>query len=76
VTSRKEAGVPGTESAERAVYNVAEAAAKLGVSRATAYELARRQELPGGRRLGGRVIVVKAELDSYLGEQPSPKAEP
>ena len=45
---------------------VREAAQILGVSGQHAYVLARRGELPGGRRLGGRFIVAKRALHAYL----------
>jgi len=45
---------------------VMEAAQILGIGRQTAYELARRDELPGVRRLGGRFIVAKRALHAYL----------
>jgi excisionase family DNA binding protein len=63
--------------APRRVYTVEEAAGLLGISRGTGYELARRGELPGARRLGGRIIVVRAELDRYLaGEPPAERPAP
>ena len=53
---------------------VIEAAKLLGISRNVAYELAKRGELPGARRLGGRVIVLRAVLEAYLrGENPAPE---
>ena len=59
---------------EKQTYTIAEAAQILGISRQTAYVLARNGELPGGRKLGGRlsdsskkrIIVSKIELDAYL----------
>ncbi len=42
--------------------SVPEAAAALGISRGSAYELARRNELPGAIRLGGRVVVSRSAL--------------
>jgi excisionase family DNA binding protein len=46
---------------ERLVFTVAEAGALLGVSRAFAYELVTRGELPV-IRLGRRILVPKAAL--------------
>ena len=40
----------------------------LGLGRQTAYELARRGELPGIKRLGGRFIVSRIQLEEYLGK--------
>ena len=51
---------------EKQTYRIEEAAQILGISRQTAYVLARNGELPGGRKLGGRFIVSKIELDAYL----------
>ena len=51
---------------ENQTYTVAEAAQILGISRQTGYVLARSGELPGVRKLGGRFIVVKNELEAYL----------
>ena len=50
---------------EPAVYNVDEAAAKLGVSRNTYYALAARGELPA-IRIGRLLKVPKAALDRLL----------
>ena len=47
-------------------YTVIEAGKLLGISKNTAYQLARSGELPGVRRLGRRFIVSKAELEFYL----------
>ena len=51
---------------EKQTYRIEEAAQILGISRQTAYVLARNGELPGGRKLGGRLIISKIELDAYL----------
>ena len=51
---------------ENQTYKIGEAAQILGISRQAAYALARNDELPGGRKLGGRFIVSKIELDAYL----------
>ncbi len=49
-------------TAERQTMTVTEAAETLGISRANAYALAKRGELPGAIRLGGRVVVSKTAL--------------
>jgi excisionase family DNA binding protein len=48
------------------VYSVTEAAELLGVSRAFAYELAARGDIPV-IRLGRRILVPKAQLLACLG---------
>lgn len=50
----------------RLTYTVEEAARLLGVSRGTAYEAARRGELPTVR-LGRRLLVPRARLEDLLG---------
>lgn len=45
---------------------VSEAARLLGISRATAYNLARSGQLPGARRLGGRIVVLREILEKFL----------
>jgi len=54
---------------EKRTYSIMEAAKILGISKQLAYELARKQELPGIRRLGGKYLVSKVELESYLHKQ-------
>ena len=54
------------QNTKKQTLTVMEAAEVLGIGRQSAYELARRGELPGVRRLGGRFIVSKAELETYL----------
>ena len=51
---------------EKQTYTIAEAAQILGIGRGTAYVLARNGELPGGRKLAGKLLVSKIELDAYL----------
>ena len=58
---------------EKQTYTIAEAAQILGISRQTGYVLARSGELPGGRKLGGRFVVSKIELETYL--NPSTKKD-
>jgi excisionase family DNA binding protein len=50
----------------RATMSVEEAASALGISRSLAYELARRAELPGVRRLGRRYVVSSEVLNRWL----------
>jgi excisionase family DNA binding protein len=50
----------------RRTLTVAEAARLLGIGRSLAYELARRGELPGALRLGGRIVVSRAALERFL----------
>jgi len=50
-----------TQQQEKQTYTVEEAARILGIGRQTAYELARRGELPGIKRLGGRFIVSRIQ---------------
>ena len=55
---------------DRLVLTVAEAGELLGISRAFAYELVARGELPV-IRLGRRVVVPKAALLALVGADPS-----
>ena len=50
---------------ERLVWSVEEAGRRLGISRAHAYELVTRGELPH-LRLGRRVVVPKRALEALL----------
>lgn len=50
---------------ERLTLTVEEAAGLLGISRALAYELVGRGELPG-LRLGRRVVVPRRAIDALL----------
>jgi excisionase family DNA binding protein len=56
-------------SSERLVYSVGEAAVLLGISRAFAYELVARGELPA-IRLGRRRLVPKGALLDFVGVMP------
>ena len=51
---------------ERKTLTVVEAANILGISRNTAYELARLGKLPGALRLGRRVLVSRKALEAFL----------
>ena len=53
----------------RLVMSVQDAAAALGISRAHAYELLARGELPS-LRLGRRIVVPRAALESLLAVPP------
>lgn len=57
-----------TQNTERQTLTIMEAARMLGIGRQMAYELARRGELPGIKRLGGRFIVSRIQLEEYLGK--------
>ncbi|MDP9441136.1 MAG: helix-turn-helix domain-containing protein [Actinomycetota bacterium] len=52
--------------AQRLTLSVEEAANVLGISRALAYELVRRGELPR-LRLGRRVVVPRKALEDFIG---------
>lgn len=53
---------------QRRTVGVEEAGRILGISRGSAYELARRGELPGVIRLGRRLVVSTAALEKLLAE--------
>ncbi len=46
--------------------NVPDAAKMIGISRGYAFELARRGELPGALRIGGRIVVSRRILERAL----------
>ena len=48
--------------------SVTEAAKQLGVSRATMYQIIRRDDFPAAR-IGGRVLIPAAKLQSWLENQ-------
>ena len=59
--------IDDTDSEIRAAtISVASAAKLLGIGRQTAYELARRGELPGALRLGHRIVVSRRALSRFL----------
>lgn len=62
-----------SEHDQPALMKVEEAAKLLGISRASAYRHAASGELPGVKRLGRRVYVVRARLIQYL-ESDTPEA--
>jgi excisionase family DNA binding protein len=59
-----------TTGPDRLTLTVEEAAASLGISRASAYEAVRRGEIPS-IRIGRRVLVPKASLARLVGIDPS-----
>ena len=59
---------------DRLTYTLTEAASRLGISRALAYEAAQRGELPACR-IGRRVLVPRAALLRLLGQDGSPGSQ-
>lgn len=53
---------------EKLVYTIEETASKLGLSRATAYTLAREGRIPVIRISDRRLVVPKAALEKLLAE--------
>lgn len=51
---------------DRRTITVEEAARMLGIGRGYAYELARRDELPGCIRLGARLVVSRSVVERLL----------
>jgi predicted DNA-binding transcriptional regulator AlpA len=51
----------------RRTVSIEEFAAAVGISRTSAYTLAKRGELPGLIRLGGRYVVATSALEKLLG---------
>ncbi len=64
------------EPRPKPLLSVAEAGRELGVSPTTAYEWARRGELPGLVKLGGRLYVRAAVLERFIAgdDAPAPPA--
>lgn len=54
-------------SIERETYTVREAAAVLGISRYTLYDMVKAGTFPA-IRLGGRVLIARAQIDKVLAE--------
>ena len=50
---------------ERMTLSIEEAAVRLGISRALAYELVRRGELPR-LRLGRRIVIPRKALEEFV----------
>ena len=63
----------GVEPTAKRSMTVSEAAALLGISRAFAYELVARRELPA-LRLGRRIIVSRKAVEAMLDAPPEPTA--
>ncbi len=62
-----------TAYGERQTLNIEAVAKRLGINRSTAYELARRDQLPVPViRLGRRMVVSRRALDALLDAQHEP----
>lgn len=57
--------LPG-EYVRNQFYTVLEVATMLGVSRSTIDRMAKRDELPGRRMIGGQVRYFKPEIDRFI----------
>ena len=55
-----------TENVPSLTVNVPTAAKMLGISRGYAFELARRGDLPGAIRIGGRIVVSRVKLERAI----------
>ncbi|HEV3212918.1 MAG TPA: helix-turn-helix domain-containing protein [Acidimicrobiales bacterium] len=64
---------PGTS--ERLTLSVEQAAAALGISRASAYEAVHRGEIPH-IKIGKRMLIPRASLDRLLASADRPKSRP
>jgi len=53
---------------EKIALNVSEAAAALGISRPTLYQLCRRDDFPVAR-VGGRILFPREKLQAWLEKQ-------
>jgi predicted DNA-binding transcriptional regulator AlpA len=60
------------ESVPSLTVNVPTAAHMLGISRGYAFELAKRGELPGAVRVGGRIVVSRRVLEETINGKPDP----
>ena len=63
--ARKEHGVTAAQI-EPLTMSIPKAARLLGISRSGAYNLARRDELPGAIKLGGRILVSRLKLERAI----------
>lgn len=61
--------------AQALTVSVPTAAQMLGISRGYAFELARRGELPGAIRIGGRVVVSRSKLEAAIDGDTSRKEQ-
>ena len=55
-----------TENVPSLTVNVPTAAKMLGISRGYAFELARRGDLPGAIKVGGRIVVSRQKLERTI----------
>lgn len=62
-----------TQEAQSLTVNVPTAARLLGISRGYAFELAKRGELPGAIRIGGRIVVSRERLLRAVNGEPETK---
>ena len=58
--------IPEDQRTEPATMSVRSAAQMLGIGKGLAYDLARRGELPGAMRLGGRIVVSCKVIEADL----------
>jgi excisionase family DNA binding protein len=63
-----------TEAKQRDVLSVKEVAERLGVSKSTAYEACRRNQIPCIRLSERRFVVPRAAFEKMLAEGQSPEA--
>jgi excisionase family DNA binding protein len=59
---------------QRLTFTVDEVAAQLGISRSAVYDCIARGEIPA-KRLGRRVVVVRAALEAFLAEPDGARRE-
>jgi excisionase family DNA binding protein len=64
-------GTTGTVGVERLTFTVDEVAIELGISRSSAYECAKRGDIPTVR-LGRRIVVPRRAVLELLGETDTP----
>ena len=60
---------------QRVTYSVDEVAAILGISRSAVYDCIARGEIPA-KRLGRRLVVVRAALETFLSESDGARRSP
>jgi excisionase family DNA binding protein len=69
-TYREDGQDSSGEQFDRQTYSVEQTARLLGLGRSSVYKLCGSGEIPGSFRIGGRLLVSKSKLDSFL-EDPS-----